>query len=475
MNATEVIEAQRFRRASVNSNASTQRLLPEADRMRRSSNFSAGLPAVADYPHAPRSHRSSDHSAGWRSRRSSQSWRERRGSRHTDYTGSESDIDPTERWLLETVATPDQAALELEAGLGGTAWDTLPTHLRNALLAEMSARRREQRAQKTEELSDTCSHKHRICRHKLDQFLESSLTQSLLVLLVIIETIAVTVELLVERNYLTIAAPNEDCRLEGSRACPCDRTLYSIMQTTSMSILCLFEIEFLLMWYAEGCRCCCKPGIQWILLDVVVVTLALVTEIWVIIIINSSKEIDSRIVIFVVVLRIIRILNGMFQQYLRSKKINHELLEAAKEELEHRYLEMIRQLIHHTDGIQAELCHWRNEASAYEQLSSDLEALAKLKQAKLDEKHAMDRGASDENGLEASELETELLQRKNEAASGSALSTGKDTGVDLINDAKIAHGMNSSLHDGSAREPDPDIKELVTPQETQANAKPHEG
>jgi prepilin signal peptidase PulO-like enzyme (type II secretory pathway) len=68
----------------------------------------------------------------------------------------------------------------------------------------------------------------------------------------------------------------------------------------------------LLVFYAQGFRCCCKEGALSMLLDVVVVTTALVWE--VLYLATGPTQ-----VLFVLVLRIIRILNGLVQQYLRNK------------------------------------------------------------------------------------------------------------------------------------------------------------
>ena len=61
------------------------------------------------------------------------------------------------------------------------------------------------------------------------------------------------------------------------------------------------------MFYSEGARCCCKHGIAWIWIDVVVVTTALIVEGF-----YLAQSDDA--VLFVIVLRLVRICNGLFQQ-----------------------------------------------------------------------------------------------------------------------------------------------------------------
>jgi hypothetical protein len=122
------------------------------------------------------------------------------------------------------------------------------------------------------------------------------------------------------------------------------------------------------MFYSEGARCCCKHGIAWIWIDVVVVTTALIVEGF-----YLAQSDDA--VLFVIVLRLVRICNGLFQQvrqrqlakkvlgssqatsgpiwclshsssvrrqFIRNQEIVARSLHAAEAELNERYLTQVR-------------------------------------------------------------------------------------------------------------------------------------
>jgi hypothetical protein len=147
----------------------------------------------------------------------------------------------------------------------------------------------------------------------------------------------VTGELMIERGFLSF----EDCQrtcdgdkcgtptIPGYQQRPTDYSTYRVLHMTSVTILCMFEIEFFLMFYAVGFRCCCRKGAAFVLLDFVIVSMALVAEVWYLATTNTS-------VLFVLILRVIRILNGLIQQQVRNQEKQHRRIEAKEEELHER-------------------------------------------------------------------------------------------------------------------------------------------
>ncbi len=85
----------------------------------------------------------------------------------------------------------------------------------------------------------------------------------------------------------------------------------------------------MLMFYAVGFRCCCRKGAFFVILDWIIVTMALVAEVFYLATSTTS-------VLFVLVLRIIRILNGLIQQQVRNQEKQHRRIEAKQEELHER-------------------------------------------------------------------------------------------------------------------------------------------
>lgn len=301
-------DADRLRRTSVNSNASDYARFSAtnaAGRYRRGSAHSDSRSARDSEYSYSRGHHGSEYGDD-RVRRASDYVRSRshRGSDHASLRSSMGEVDP--RWLLDTtnaMSADDQEALET-GGLSGTAWESLPAHIRSALLANISFRQRREPRRKTDEQTDRCSDKHRRCRHKLGHYLEANFVQTVLVLMVLVETVAVSGELMIERDFLTFSRITDPCRqIFDTRypSCEIDYTLYTIFHNTSVtilwwviaanrlgqrvagqaypscSLLCcrlsflrcvcrhhhrspeimvhsLFELEFILMFYAEGCR-----------------------------------------------------------------------------------------------------------------------------------------------------------------------------------------------------------------------------
>ena len=212
--------------------------------------------------------------------------------------------------------------------------------------ARSSYKSRLRRRQQThEQQTTTCGQRQRRCRHRVEHWLDHSVTQTILVLLVLAETAAVTGELMIERGVLSFASCQNTCDLGlcgQYRLRPTDFKIYSTLHAVSVTILCLFEVEFLLMFYSLGFRCCCKSGAPLVLLDVLIVTTALVVEALYLANTNTS-------VLFVLVLRIVRILNGLFQQGFRNHEIQERKLEEAEAGLHERYHIQMQHLIVQAD------------------------------------------------------------------------------------------------------------------------------
>ena len=144
-----------------------------------------------------------------------------------------------------------------------------------AQLMEEAARssyksRLRRRQQTREQQTTTCGQRQRRCRHRVEHWLDHSVTQTILVLLVLAETAAATGELMIERGVLSFASCQNTCDLGlcgQYRLRPTDFQIYTTLHAISVTILCLFEVEFLLMFYSLGFRCCCKSGAPLVLLD----------------------------------------------------------------------------------------------------------------------------------------------------------------------------------------------------------------
>ncbi len=151
---------------------------------------------------------------------------------------------------------------------------------------------------------------------------------------------------MIERGFLSFQTCQSTCdgdkcgtdQTPGYQLRPTDLNTYRVLHMTSVTILCMFEVEFLLMFYAVGFRCCCRKGAFFVLLDWVIVTMALVAEVFYLATSNTS-------VLFVLVLRIIRILNGLIQQQVRNQEKQHRRIEAKQEELHERESTLFSELL----------------------------------------------------------------------------------------------------------------------------------
>lgn len=259
-------------------------------------------------------------------------------------------------------------------------YDSLPPHMRTALLAYESSKSREPSSPKL-----VHHHPHSKCqkfRHKLHRTIETSSVQSILVLLIIVEMLAVSGETLIERGWLDFDGPRDP----GDPS-PINNQVYNVLHIISISILVTFEIEFLLMLYAEGARCCCQKRIAWILLDAVIVTMALIVEIFYRYfkyeMLGDDEKLSDASVVFVLSLRIIRIVNGLVQQHLRNIDINSKLIAHHEEHIAERYLEQVRHMIQQSDTLQEELIYWKEAARSSSQRVRDLELLSKVQTEQL--------------------------------------------------------------------------------------------
>ena len=169
---------------------------------------------------------------------------------------------------------------------------------------------------------------------------------------------------MIERGFLSFencqtTCDEDKCGVEGGvpgyQLRPTDFTTYRYLHVTSVSILTLFEIEFILMFYAVGFRCCCRKGAAFVLLDFIIVTMALTAEVFYLATSNTS-------VLFVLVLRIIRILNGLIQQQVRNQEKQHRQLEAKEEEMHERYDHQMRDMIMQTDEVSEQIVIWKGLA-----------------------------------------------------------------------------------------------------------------
>lgn len=260
----------------------------------------------------------------------------------------------------------------------GSDYDSMAPHMRTALLAYKSSN-----VPRTKAIAGNLHHHNRLthCRHKIHHFLEASEVQSCLVILIIVEVLAVTGETLIERGWLNFDGPVG----EGEDQ-PLNSLIYNVLHLTSISILCTFEVEFMLMFFAEGPKCLCKHGVFWIWLDVVVVTTALVVEIFYRYFkygMTEDGKLSDESIIFILTLRIIRICNGILQQHLRYKEIRERMTEEIEQETEERYLDQIRQMVQQADEVQAELVEWKAQAQKQQQRADDLAILSKVQQEQL--------------------------------------------------------------------------------------------
>lgn len=170
-----------------------------------------------------------------------------------------------------------------------------------------------------------------------------------------------TGELMIERGFLSFQSCQSTCdgdkcgtvETPGYQLRPTDLSTYRVLHMTSVTILCMFEVEFMLMFYSIGFRCCCRKGAFFVILDWIIVTMALVAEVFYLATSTTS-------VLFVLVLRIIRILNGLIQQQVRNQEKQHRRIEAKTEELHERESTLSRGLM--TAPFPLSCCSPRSES-----------------------------------------------------------------------------------------------------------------
>ena len=129
----------------------------------------------------------------------------------------------------------------------------------------------------------------------------------------LVEMLAVLFELLLEIGFLSF---NDKI----------DQPLINALHYISVSILSLFVVEFGVYFFALGFKFCCRA---WLLLDVIIVTVALITELYMHHRYNAAdrtgepgddeSEVITKEIIFVVTLRIIRIVHSLFTQFQRHE------------------------------------------------------------------------------------------------------------------------------------------------------------
>jgi hypothetical protein len=189
-------------------------------------------------------------------------------------------------------------------------WDASKTHVRTALLARASSKAR--LAAPDRRPMDPHDNRMARVRRRIVTIMESNCMQMIMITLILVEMLAVLFELLLEIGFLSF---NDKI----------DQPLINTLHYISVSILSLFVVEFGVYFFALGFKFCCRA---WLLLDVVIVTVALATELYMH---NrpqpdrtgdpgdDESEIITKEIIFVVTLRIIRIVHSLFTQFQRHE------------------------------------------------------------------------------------------------------------------------------------------------------------
>ena len=212
-------------------------------------------------------------------------------------------------------------------------------------------------------------------RRGLQEVLESSWMQIVSISLVLVEMQAVIFELLLEVCFLSFDEQLDPKIIEG-------------LHYLSVSILSTFEIEFGLLFYAIGFKFCCSKQSPCLILDVIIVTAALVTELTLHGSLykqsgkcKSNEPIDTEYaqwqIIFVVTLRIIRIVHALFTQMNRHEERITRAVAEATYVGEMRYQIRERELIHDCDSLRAELRTMKHDeeclARVYERSLAELQ------------------------------------------------------------------------------------------------------
>lgn len=189
-------------------------------------------------------------------------------------------------------------------------WAASEVHVRTALLARASSKARLTAPDRIP--STPHDNKMARVRRRIVTIMESNCMQMIMITLILVEMLAVLFELLLEIGFLSFSDK-------------IDQPLINTLHYTSVSILSLFMMEFGVYFFALGFKFCCRA---WLLLDVVIVTVALITELYMHHRSASERtgepaddesEIITKEIIFVVTLRIIRIVHSLFTQFQRHE------------------------------------------------------------------------------------------------------------------------------------------------------------
>ena len=245
-------------------------------------------------------------------------------------------------------------------------------HLRTALLANASKSQRKSAAWDTagvdlRSASADLSRWPRV-RRKIVNVLESNPMQMVMITLVLVEMLAVIFELLLETGFLSFNADYIDQPLivrkhppRMPRAPAFALSGASRAQTTlhyvSVTILLLFELEFLVLFFAIGFKFCCRA---WLLIDVVIVTVALITELYMhnrprMADPGEEEDLMTKDIIFVVTLRIIRIVHCLFTQFLRHEDRIARTLAELEDKVKQRWVQQFNEILKECDGLREEL------------------------------------------------------------------------------------------------------------------------
>ena len=125
----------------------------------------------------------------------------------------------------------------------------------------------------------------------------------------------------------------------------------------SVTILLLFELEFLVLFFAIGFKFCCRA---WLLIDVVIVTVALITELYMhnrprMADPGEEEDLMTKDIIFVVTLRIIRIVHCLFTQFLRHEDRIARTITELEDKVKQRYMQQFNEILKECDGLREEL------------------------------------------------------------------------------------------------------------------------
>ena len=250
--------------------------------------------------------------------RSSRSRRASVNSAHDDYgqrarresRGSFSSQSSVAAWISEADGAASQAEADT-ARILARDWEDSEVHVRTALLARAASQAR--MAAPYRSFVSPHDNKMARVRRRIVTVMESNCTQMIMITLILVEMLAVLFELLLEIGFLSF---NDKI----------DQPLINALHYISVSILSLFVVEFGVYFFALGFKFCCRA---WLLLDVIIVTVALITELYMHHRYNAAdrtgepgddeSEVITKEFIFVVTLRIIRIVHSLFTQFQRHE------------------------------------------------------------------------------------------------------------------------------------------------------------